>query len=69
MFLFGIYVSSGVTGRAELEKAYALNVGGSVSSGRGTVRHQRPSERAAWQRISSAINVLVDMKCDPFATE
>lgn len=63
-FLLFVWNSlAGATGRDELEKAYAFNLVGNVYSARGTVRHQRPSERAAWQRLFSALKVLRDVKC------
>ncbi|CDI85587.1 hypothetical protein, conserved [Eimeria praecox] len=53
----------GATGREELEKAQALNVVGGIYAGRGTVRHQRPSERAVWQRIAAALKVIMGVEC------
>ncbi|KAL8272494.1 hypothetical protein Esti_003617 [Eimeria stiedai] len=51
----------GLTGRGELEKARALNVVGGISSGKQTVRHQRPSERAVWQRIAWVLKALTQV--------
>lgn len=63
-FLLSVWNSlAGATGRDELEKAHAFNIVGNVYSARGTVRHQRPSERAAWQRLLSALKVLRDVEC------
>ncbi|CDJ34693.1 uncharacterized protein EMH_0021590 [Eimeria mitis] len=57
------HLRPGATGRDEMEKAQAFNLVGAIYAGRGTVRHQRPSERAAWKRISSALKVLRDVEC------
>ncbi|CDJ46068.1 hypothetical protein, conserved [Eimeria brunetti] len=58
------HLRPGATGRDEMEKAQAFNLVGGIYAGRGTVRHQRPSERAAWQRVSSALKVLRDVECN-----
>ncbi|KAL8434141.1 hypothetical protein ACSSS7_003381 [Eimeria intestinalis] len=55
-----IHQRPGMTGRGELEKAHALNVVGGISSGKETIRHQRPSERAVWQRISWILKALTE---------
>lgn len=62
-FCLVFLIRAGATGRDELEKAQAFNLVGGIYAGRGTVRHQRPSERAAWQRIFSALKVLRDVEC------
>ncbi|OEH77039.1 hypothetical protein cyc_04272 [Cyclospora cayetanensis] len=59
----------GATGRGEVEKLHSLKISKHSSVGQHTVRHQRPSERAAWQRIFVALQELADAGSGIFGDE